>query len=82
MAPLSLPPLSMRDRRADPAGFARAIGESYARFGFAIVRDHGLDRQTIARALASTKQFFALPDEKTPWPLRPKMIPLLKLRSG
>jgi isopenicillin N synthase-like dioxygenase len=53
----------MRDRRADPAGFARAMGESYARFGFAIVRDHGLDRPTIARASQATKAFFALPIE-------------------
>lgn len=58
----ALPALSMRGRRADPRGFARAMGESYARFGFAIVRDHGLDRETIARALDATKQFFALPD--------------------
>jgi isopenicillin N synthase-like dioxygenase len=58
----ALPPLSMRDRRADPHGFARAIGESYARFGFAIVRDHGLDAALIERALAATKDFFALPE--------------------
>ncbi|HYD89343.1 MAG TPA: 2-oxoglutarate and iron-dependent oxygenase domain-containing protein [Vitreimonas sp.] len=59
----ALPALSMRERRADPHGFARAMGESYTRFGFAIVRDHGLDSATIARALDSTKTFFALPDE-------------------
>src|SRR5262245_35310345 len=58
----ALPALSMRDRRADPAGFARAMGESYSRFGFAIVRDHGLDAAVIDRALAATKSFFALPD--------------------
>lgn len=59
----ALPALSMRERRIDPQGFARAIGESYTRFGFAIVRDHGLDAATIARALDATKAFFALPDE-------------------
>ncbi len=58
-----LPALSMRDRRADPEGFARAMGESYARFGFAVVRDHGLDQGVIDRALRATKDFFALPDE-------------------
>jgi isopenicillin N synthase-like dioxygenase len=63
MALDALPALSMRDRRADPGGFARAMGESYARFGFAIVRDHGLDTETIAQALDATKAFFALPDE-------------------
>jgi len=56
----ALPALSMKDRRADPEGFARAMGESYANFGFAIVRDHGLDEALIARALDATKSFFAL----------------------
>lgn len=63
MALEALPALSMRDRRADPDGFARAMGESYARFGFAIVRDHGLDADLIERAGRATKNFFALPDE-------------------
>lgn len=57
-----LPALSMHDRRGDPAGFARAMGESYARFGFAIVRDHGLDPALIERATRATKDFFALPE--------------------
>lgn len=58
----ALPALSMRGRRADPDGFAQAMGDSYARFGFAIVRDHGLDSAMIDRALAATKAFFALPE--------------------
>jgi isopenicillin N synthase-like dioxygenase len=62
MALEALPALSMKDRRADPEGFARAMGESYAKFGFAIVRDHGLDTATITRALDATKAFFALPE--------------------
>jgi len=62
MALDALPALSMRDRRTDPAGFARAMGESYAKFGFAIVRDHELDSATITRALDATKAFFALPE--------------------
>jgi isopenicillin N synthase-like dioxygenase len=59
----ALPALSMRDRRSDPKGFAEAMGESYARCGFAIVRDHGLDAGVISRALDATMQFFALPEE-------------------
>lgn len=62
MALDALPALSLRDRRADAAGFAHAMGESYARFGFAIVRDHGLDAGLIDRALSATKAFFALPE--------------------
>ena len=60
MALEALPALSLHDRRTDPAGFATAMGESYARYGFAIVRDHGLDAALIARALQATKDFFAL----------------------
>jgi isopenicillin N synthase-like dioxygenase len=62
MPSATLSALSMRDRRADPMGFARAMGESYARFGFAMVRDHGLESGAVARALAAARQFFALPD--------------------
>jgi len=58
----ALPALSLKRRRADPAGFAQAMGESYARFGFAIVRDHGLDAALITRAMAAAKAFFALPE--------------------
>lgn len=39
------------------------MGESYSRFGFAIVRDHGLDPGVIERAVRATKDFFALPED-------------------
>ncbi len=39
------------------------MGESYARYGFAIVRDHGLDVAMIDRAVRATKEFFALPED-------------------
>ncbi len=61
-AAMSLHNLSLTQRNADPAGFARAMGESYARYGFAIVSDHGLDPALIARALKATKALFALPE--------------------
>jgi isopenicillin N synthase-like dioxygenase len=38
------------------------MGESYARWGFAIVRDHGLDPAMIAYALDAARRFFALPE--------------------
>ncbi len=60
---MSLHTLSLSQRHADPEGFARAMGESYARYGFAIVADHGLDAAMIARALDATKAFFALPED-------------------
>ncbi|MGE0044194.1 MAG: isopenicillin N synthase family dioxygenase [Hyphomonadaceae bacterium] len=58
-APPGVPPVSKTLPRA---AFARALGESFARFGFAIVSDHGLDDTVIARANARTREFFALPE--------------------
>ncbi len=55
--------MDARAWRADPAAFARVLGDSSARFGFAIVRDHGLDAGMVARALEATKAFFALPED-------------------
>ena len=63
MALDALPTLTLHDRRANPEAFAKAMGESYAQFGFAVVRDHGLDQGMIDRALTSTKAFFALPED-------------------
>jgi len=62
MSLAALPALSMRDRRSNPEGFAQAMGESYARFGFAVVRDHGLDASVIESALRAAKAFFAQPE--------------------
>jgi hypothetical protein len=61
----SLPVLSLAD---DPAPFAQAIGASFRQFGFAMVKDHGLDADLIARAWQLTQGFFALPEaEKRRW---------------
>jgi len=50
--------LSLAD---DPDHFAARIGESFRSFGFAVVRDHGIDPSLIARAWELTETFFALP---------------------
>lgn len=42
--------------------FARAIGGSFRRYGFAMVKDHGMDADLIARGWALARQFFALPE--------------------
>ena len=42
---------------------ARDLGESFAEFGFGIVRDHGIPDDLVARAQAASEAFFALPDE-------------------
>jgi len=58
----AITPVSMRLLDDDKDAFAAAIGASYARTGFAIVADHGLDAALIARALEDVKAFFALPE--------------------
>lgn len=59
---MSLHTLSLTQRHADPEGFSQAMGESYARYGFAIVANHGLDAATITHAHEAVKAFFALPE--------------------
>jgi isopenicillin N synthase-like dioxygenase len=59
-----IPALSLADQRSDPQGFAQAFGQSFQRFGFAVVRDHGVPQPLIERAWAMTKAFFDLPEEE------------------
>jgi isopenicillin N synthase-like dioxygenase len=40
---------------------ARALGQSFERYGFAIIADHGIPADLIARAEEKAKAFFALP---------------------
>ena len=42
---------------------AEELGRSFEEYGFAIVRDHGIPREIIARAEEASRAFFALPDE-------------------
>jgi isopenicillin N synthase-like dioxygenase len=51
---------ALHDR--DFAAFADALGRSFARYGFAVIDDHGLDQARIDAALAGAKAFFALPE--------------------
>lgn len=57
----TLPVLSLAD---DPQRLANDLGESFATFGFAMVRDHGIDPALIRRGWELTEAFFALPDEE------------------
>lgn len=57
---MAIPVLSMRG--LDSVRFARAVGESFRAFGFAMVSDHGMDEGLIARGWSAAKAFFALPD--------------------
>ena len=42
---------------------ADELGNSFAEYGFGVVRDHGIPADLIARAESCAKAFFALPDE-------------------
>lgn len=55
----TLPVLSLADQ---PDRLSRALGDSFSRFGFALVRDHGMDAALVARGWRLTEQFFALPE--------------------
>ncbi|MFM2371304.1 MAG: hypothetical protein RIS85_1026 [Pseudomonadota bacterium] len=55
----TLPVISLA---SDPAALARDLGDSFKTFGFAMVKDHGIDPALIARAWALTAEFFALPE--------------------
>jgi isopenicillin N synthase-like dioxygenase len=58
-----IPALSLADQQSDPEGFAREFGRSFQRFGFAVVRDHGIPAELIDRAWTMTKAFFDLPED-------------------
>jgi isopenicillin N synthase-like dioxygenase len=53
----TLPVLSLTE---DAGRFSRAVGASFRETGFALVKDHGIDPDLIARGWELTRQFFAL----------------------
>jgi isopenicillin N synthase-like dioxygenase len=55
--------VSLTASDSDPEGFAKELGESFERYGFAIIADHGIPTDLIARAEEKAKAFFALPEE-------------------
>ena len=55
--------VSLEDADRDPQHFSQELGKSFVEYGFAIVRDHGIPAELIARAEQKAKAFFALPEE-------------------
>jgi len=43
--------------------FTQALGDSFRRWGFAVIKDHGLPQEKVEGAIDQTKKFFALPEE-------------------
>lgn len=62
MPPSPIQPVSFRRYETNFEGFSRDLGASFARYGFAVISDHGLDQARIDAALADAKAFFALPE--------------------
>ncbi|WP_298307878.1 2-oxoglutarate and iron-dependent oxygenase domain-containing protein [uncultured Erythrobacter sp.] len=46
-----------------PQDIAEELGRSFAEYGFAVVRNHGIPQELIERAEETSKAFFALPEE-------------------
>lgn len=59
----SVASVSLDDSERDPEGFAAELGESFERYGFAIIADHGIPSDLIRRAEDKARAFFALPEE-------------------
>ena len=58
----SVPIVSMTGLDAEQ--FAASFGGSFARYGFAMVSDHGIDDVLIQRCWAMSREFFALSEEE------------------
>src|SRR5690348_2319275 len=54
---------SLKDADRDPEGFAQKLGRSFEEYGFAVIADHGIPDELIARAEEKSKAFFALPED-------------------
>lgn len=62
MSAPAIPPIPLALAEADFDAFAGALGAAFERFGFAVIRDHGLPDALVQAALADAKAFFALPE--------------------
>jgi isopenicillin N synthase-like dioxygenase len=55
--------VSLNDADRDPDVFAQRLGRSFEDYGFAVIADHNIPGDLIARAEDKARAFFALPDE-------------------
>ncbi len=58
--PDAVPSLSLRD--VDSLAFATALGAAYERYGFVVIRDHGIPQPLVDAFLGCYHRFFALPE--------------------
>ena len=61
--PAAVASVSLGDFARDRDAFAEALGSSFERYGFAVIADHGIPSDLIARAEAAARTLFALPED-------------------
>ncbi|MCR5873524.1 isopenicillin N synthase family oxygenase [Phenylobacterium sp. J426] len=57
-------PVSYALFEQDFDAFTRKLGDSFQRWGFAVIKDHGLPQEKVDAAISQTKAFFALPEDQ------------------
>ena len=60
---ITIDPISFNLWKEDKEAFARSFGESFKETGFAIISDHTIPQNIIDAADASSKKYFALPED-------------------
>jgi isopenicillin N synthase-like dioxygenase len=60
---VTIQPVSFTGYDRDFDAFARELGQSFERYGFAVIADHDLSPELIRGATDAAKAFFALPDD-------------------
>ncbi|CAA9531210.1 MAG: Oxidoreductase [uncultured Sphingomonas sp.] len=63
LTPDDIASVSLTEADKDRDAFAQQLGRSFEEYGFAVIADHGIPPELIARAEDKAKAFFALPEE-------------------
>ena len=59
----AIEPVSFSLYEADFARFSKALGDSFKRYGFAVISDYDMPQSKIDAAIDAAKRFFALPED-------------------
>jgi isopenicillin N synthase-like dioxygenase len=59
----AIAPVSFRAYATDFEGFSKSLGDSFRRYGFAVISDYDLDQTKIDAAIDASRRFFALPED-------------------
>ncbi len=59
---MAIAPVAMSAYQSDFDSFARQLGASFERYGFAVISEHGLSQAMLDAALGQAKALFALPE--------------------